>query len=143
MSRPAGRTAPCSRADAGTRFRRAEAFLFIADLLLGEQTSETDDAINLSGVAAALAVLAGIAASDAACCHRLGRRPRGQDHRQALALVRTIAPGGPAMESDLERLLNLKDNARYGVLGVSNKDARSAVEQATRLVEAARVILVG
>jgi hypothetical protein len=31
-------------------------------------------------VAASLAVLAGIAASDASCCAALGRRPREQDH---------------------------------------------------------------
>ena len=59
MSRPRGRAAGCSRADASRRLRRAEEFLYVADLVLGEEVAanEVDDAINLSGVAAALAVL--------------------------------------------------------------------------------------
>jgi hypothetical protein len=143
VSRPGGRTAPCSRADAQSRFRRAEAFLYVADLVLGEEVAAdgNEDAINLSGVAAALAVLAGIAAADAACCHSLGVRSRGQDHRQAVAHLETVVPDGPAMASDLDRLLDLKDNAHYGVLGVSQKEARSAVARAGRIVAAAKAIL--
>lgn len=143
MNRPGGRTAPCSRADAQNRLRRAEAFLYVADLVLGEEVApdENEDAINLSGVAAALAVLAGIAAGDAACCHNLGLRSRGQDHRQAVALLGTVVPAGPAMASDLDRLLDLKDNAHYGVLGVAQNEARSAVAQARRIVTAAKAIL--
>jgi hypothetical protein len=141
VSRSSGRTKPCARADAQGRFRRAEAFLYVADLVLGEEVGGDDDGINLSGVSAALAVLAGIAAADAACCHRLAAHSRGQDHKQAVALVRTVVPNGPAMANDLDRLLDLKDNAHYGVLGVSHKEARSAVEQARRIVEAARAIL--
>jgi len=136
---------PCSRADAQGRFRRAEAFLYVADLVLGEGVGgevDGDDGINLPGVSAALAVLAGIAAADAACCHRLATHSRGQDHKQAVALVRTVVPNGPAMANDLDRLLDLKDNAHYGVLGVSQKEARSAVEQARRIVEAAKAVLV-
>ena len=45
------------------------------------------------------------------------------------------------MASDLDRLLDLKDNAHYGVLGVSQKEARSAVAQAKRIVTAAKAIL--
>jgi hypothetical protein len=56
-----------------------------ADLVLGD-----DSDLATPSVAAALAVLAGIAASDAACCARLGRRPRGQDHATATTLLRTV-----------------------------------------------------
>lgn len=143
MSRSSGRTAPCSRTDAQNRFRRAEAFLYVAELVLGEEVvaDENEDAINLPGVAAALAVLAGIGAADGACCHSLGVRSRGQDHRQAVALLQTVVPNGSAMASDLDRLLDLKDNAHYGVLGVAQKEARSAVAQARRIVTAAKAIL--
>lgn len=105
MSRSSGRTKPCSRADAQGRFRRAEAFLYVADLVLGEEVgSDQDyDDINLSGVSAALAVLAGIAAADAVCCHRLAAHSRGRDHQRAVALVRTVIPNGPAMANDLDR----------------------------------------
>ena len=145
MSRAKGRTTPCSRDDAQQRLRRAESFLYVADLTLGErvETPEADDAINLSGVASALAVLAGIAAVDAACCHRIGVRSRGQDHREAVDLVRTVLPSGEDLARDLARLLDLKDNAHYGILGVSDAEARHAVEWARRAIERAREVLHG
>ena len=56
MSRPKGRTADCSSKDARNRLKRAEAFLTVAELVLGEriETDADHDEINLSGVAAAL-----------------------------------------------------------------------------------------
>jgi hypothetical protein len=42
-------------------------------------------------------VLAGIAASDAACCARLGVRARGQAHAEAVELLGTVEPGGTDM----------------------------------------------
>ncbi len=112
----------------------------MADMVLGErvETAEGDDAINLSGVSAALSVLAGIAASDAATCLRLGQRSRGQDHREALTLLRRIEPDGDGLAKDLDRLLGLKDNAHYGVLGVADSEARKALEWAGRLTETVR-----
>jgi len=69
-----------------------------------------DPLLDLPGVAAALAVLAGIAAADAACCAALGERSRGQAHQEAIALVRTVRPHGVQMGRDLERLIQKKDN---------------------------------
>ena len=143
MTRPKGRTVGCSRDDARNRLKRAESFLVVADLVLGERIEmpDQDDAINLSGVAAALAVLAGIAAADAACCHRLGVRSRGQDHIQAVKLVRQVNPNGDDLAQDLDRLLDLKDNAHYGILGVSDSDARKATEWARRMTDNAHAVL--
>jgi len=45
-------------------------------------------------VAAGNAVLAGIAASDAICCVRLGCRHRGEDHRGATELLKTATVDG-------------------------------------------------
>ncbi len=117
--------------------------MVVADLALGErmETLEDEDNINLSGVAAALAVLAGIAAADAACCRRFGVRSRGQDHAQAVELVKQVLPHGAELARDLDRLLDLKDNAHYGILGVSDSDARKAVEWAHRAVEHTRAVL--
>jgi hypothetical protein len=144
MTRATGRTAPCDRADARTRLRRAQEFLAAAELVLGErgETRDEEDAINLSGVSAALAVLAGIAASDAATCFRLGKRSRSQDHREAVDLLRSVAPGGELLAKDLARLLDLKDTAHYGVLGVSGGEAAKAVEWARRMVTGVRDIAV-
>jgi hypothetical protein len=121
---------------------QGEAFLYAATLMLGEHIGEDDDAINLSGVAAATAVLAGIAAADAATCHRLGIRSRGQDHRQAVDLVKSVVPHGDLLAKDLDRLLDVKDSAQYGVIGVSEADARRTVEWARRMVANAKAVLV-
>lgn len=143
MSRRKGRTADCSSEDARNRLKRAEAFLTVAELVLGEriETDADHDEINLSGVAAALAVLAGIAAADAACCHRLGTRSRGQDHAQAVALVKQVIPHGDELANDLDRLLDLKDNSHYGVLGVADAEARRAVEWARRMLKNTGMVL--
>jgi len=103
------RTSTCTPQDARSRLRQAEAFVMAADLVLSD---DTDTATP--GVAAALAVLAGIAASDAACCVKLGRRPRGQHHRDAVDLVATVVPHGDAMGKDLARLLVAKDESHHG-----------------------------
>ncbi|MGF1664134.1 MAG: hypothetical protein ACFCVG_17000 [Kineosporiaceae bacterium] len=102
---------------------------------------ETDTATP--GVAAALAVLAGIAASDAACCHALRRRPRGQDHGQAPALLATVQPHGLAMAKDLAALLAAKDESHYGLNLVSAAKARALLKRAHRMVALARDVLSG
>lgn len=97
--------------------------------------------LALTSVAGSLAVLAGIAAADAACCAALGRRARGQGHDEAIPLARTIQPDGEAMARDLARLLALKDDAQYGVLVLSPARARSAVGWARRIVVTARLVV--
>jgi len=131
MAKATGRTAVCGRAEALTRLRQAEAFVLTAELCL----SEADDPnLPLAGTAAALAVLGGIAAADAVCCAKLGRRSRGQDHRQAVDLVATAQPGGAALAKDLERLLEIKDKVHYGAVVVGHAEATAAVAQARRMV---------
>ena len=137
--RPRGRAAPCSRDDARIRLRHAESFLLVADLVLAQAD---DPLLALTSVASSLAVLAGIAASDAACCASLKVRARGQDHEEAIRLVQSVSPGGEQMARDLGRLLSLKDDAQYGVLVVPADRAESAVAWARRLVEAAHHLVV-
>ncbi|MGP8242061.1 MAG: hypothetical protein ACLQQB_09910 [Solirubrobacteraceae bacterium] len=137
MSRgSAGRTQKCSQEDARTRLRNARKFLEVAALVAGE-----GDDIEYSSQAAALAVLAGIAASDAACCKALGRRSRVQDHREAATLVEQITPGGKTAANSLRRLLNLKDEAHYGLFDVSGQDLKTALRQAENMVKFADKIL--
>jgi hypothetical protein len=80
-------------------------------------------------------VLAGIAASDAACCAALGRRSRSSNHHDAERLLREIAPGGPDAANRLRRLLDLKDNAQYGFLHVAGQDLQSVLRQGRVLTE--------
>jgi hypothetical protein len=82
-----------------------------------------------------LAVLAGIAASDAACCAALGRRARGQDHHEAEGLLAQVLAGGAEAASTLRRLLDLKDTAQYGLIHVSRQRLTSALRQASKLVQ--------
>jgi hypothetical protein len=127
------RTQRCGRPEARTRLEQAEAFVLAAELVLDDTT-----ALANPGVAAALAILAGIAASDAACCARLRRRPRGQAHEEAVALLETVEPGGTEMAKDLKRLLQKKDTASYGVSFFSLREARDLVGWAKRLIGRAR-----
>lgn len=129
---PAGsaRTQPCSDADAAHRLRHARKFLEVAELLV-----EEGDDVEYASPAAALAVLAGIAASDAACCRALGMRSRAQDHRQAAALLERVAPGGKTAVKSLERLLNLKDEAHYGLFDIGGNDLKIALRHAGRMVD--------
>ncbi|MGN6258817.1 MAG: hypothetical protein ACTHN3_13905 [Solirubrobacterales bacterium] len=129
-SRGATRTQPCSTAQARTRLEHARKFLEVAELVAGQ----TGD-LEYASAAAALAVLAGIAASDAACCTALGRRSRGQDHLQAVDLVEQIAPGGAQAAKALRRLLSLKDEAHYGLFDVSGQDLQAALRQTKALLE--------
>ena len=126
---PAGRTSSCSPSEARVRVEQARAFLEVAELVL----DEADDGLATPQVAASLAVLCGIAASDAVCCSRLGRRSRGQDHHQAVDLLATVRPDGPAMAKDLRRLLEIKDQAHYAATMISAARAEQAVQWARRL----------
>jgi len=128
-----GRTSDCTAAQAPSRLQQAEAFVMTADLVLGD-----DSDMATPGVAAAIAVLAGIAASDAACCARLGRLSRGQDHATATTLWRTVVPHGEAMAKDLTRLLASKDESHYGLTLVDRAKARRLVGCARRLIDLAR-----
>ena len=58
--RTSTRTAPCTPADGRARLRKAQSFVTGAELALGVGD---DPVLDLPGVAAALAVLAGIAAA--------------------------------------------------------------------------------
>ncbi len=95
----------------------------------------------LPGVAAALAVLAGTAASDAACCAALGERARGQDHKQALNVLSGVHPGGKSMATDLNRLLTAKDTVHYGMKLTTRKTAERLIRAARRLCELAEKVV--
>jgi hypothetical protein len=91
--------------------------------------------------ATSCAVLAGIAAADAACCAALGERSRSQDHRDASKLLRSIEPGGPDAARHFERLIGLKDQSQYGFEDLSGEKLTSAVRYATALVAFAEQVL--
>jgi hypothetical protein len=78
------RTAACTKADARARFAMAAGYIEAAERTLQEENSR-----EFLNVAAGNDVLAGIAASDAICCVRLGLRHRGDNHRDATDLLKS------------------------------------------------------
>jgi hypothetical protein len=82
------RVQPCGVREAQAKLRRAEQFVEVANLIRDEPDPDWASA------AAALLVLAGISASDSACCKALGRRSRGEDHHDAEELLELIEQAG-------------------------------------------------
>lgn len=130
MARP--RTARAGLPESRLRLKAAQAYLQVAELVLEEQ--DQDELLN---VTAGLAVLAGIAASDAICARHLGCIHRGDDHRAAAALLEQAVPDGAKLGATFRRLIDLKDEAHYGVLVVAARKARDAVRWARQLVNRA------
>lgn len=125
------RTSRCDQRDARKRLAHAKQFIQVAGLVVDESGVDAEYA----QAAAALAVLAGIAASDAACCAALGERSRSQKHADAAELLVKIEPGGPDVSRDFKRLIALKDQAHYGMWDVGGVHLRNCIRWAGNLVE--------
>ena len=136
MTKRSGRTQTCNRAQARTRFDNAEKSLEVAELAAAEQEITAS-----RSVVAALAVLSGIASADAACCAALGRRSRGEDHREAAVLLRQIVPSGDRAAKVLVDLLNLKDAAQYGLIPITRRELTTTMRRARTLLDFARDVL--
>lgn len=136
MTNRSGRSQPCDRTQARTRLDNAQKSLEVAELAAGEREIPAS-----RSVAGALAVLSGIASADAACCAALGRRSRGEDHRDAAALLRQIVPAGDRAARELVELLNLKDTAQYGLIPITPRELTKALHRATRLLDFAGEVL--
>ncbi len=135
MTSRSGRTQPCDRTHARTRLDNAEKSLEVAELASAEEEIPAS-----RSVAAALAVLSGIASADAACCAALGRRSRGDDHHEAAALLRQIVEGERAAKALLE-LINLKDTAQYGLIPITKRELTTTLRRARTLLDFAREVL--
>lgn len=95
---------------------------------------ESDPDLEYGAVAASIAVLAGIAAADAACCHALGQRSRSDSHHDAEQLLIQISPGGKSAATHLRKLISLKDAAHYGFITLSRAELKRCLRQADRLI---------
>lgn len=124
-----GRIAKCGPAESKKRLNDAYAHLELAETAAGDKRSATRNA------SVSAAVLAGIAASDAACCAVLGEVSRGENHRDAAELLGRIADGGRKAAKDLERLIAMKTKSQYGFDDVAPSDPVAAIRRAKSLVE--------
>ena len=125
--RRSGRVVACTPAECRARRDQARAFLEVAELVLTEDRREAH-------VAAALAVLAGIAAADAICGLSLGKWSRGQDHHQAVELLGDVALRDPTLPGKLRRLLADKDAAHYSSALITVEKGKTMVRQAAALL---------
>lgn len=130
MARATSRTEECSPGDARTRLGHARLYLEVAETVLSEEPGDE------ATVATGNAVLAAIAAADAICCVTSGRRSRGQDHREAAALLEKVT-GDSGLGSLLREVIALKDAGHYGLGNVVVSRAKSAVRKASQLVSEA------
>jgi hypothetical protein len=137
MARQRNRAQACSSREARSRRSHARKFLEVAEIA----SSEHDQDPEYASAAASLAVLAGIAASDAACCKALGERSRAAEHHAAESLLRQITPGGATAAKNLQKLIDLKDAAHYGFLDITRPELRKALRQARSLLDFADDVL--
>lgn len=125
--RRSGRVVTCTPAECRTRRDQARRFLEVAELVLTEDRREAH-------VAAALAVLAGIAAADAICGLSLGKWSRGPDHRQAAELLDEVAVRDSSLPTKFRRLLADKDAAHYSPSLITIDKATTMVRRAAALL---------
>jgi len=137
MARGRKRTQPCGEVQARQRLAHARSFLEVAELT----ADVSDPNLEYGSVAASVAILAGIAAADAACCQMLGRRSRSDDHHDAEGLLLEIVPGGKLAGGQLRKLITLKDAAHYGFISVTTPQLKQSIRQARQMVEFAENLL--
>jgi hypothetical protein len=137
MARGSARTQVCGSTEARRRLDHARSFLEVAEL-----TADVNDlSLEYASVAASVAILAGIAAADAACCQELGRRSRSENHHDAETLLVSITPGGKRAASQLRQLIETKDTAHYGFITVTAPALKRSLRQARHLLEFAEEVL--
>ena len=95
------KTRKCDQAEARGRLLKAEQFLESAETVreLADDESDVGDAV------VTMCVHAGIAAADVLCCIALGVHAQGEDHAEAVGLVRRVHPDGDEMSTALRMLL--------------------------------------
>lgn len=112
------------------RLVKAEGFVQAAD-----DIELLDDNGQLRDAVVTLYVHAGIAASDVICCARLGEHSTGDNHAEAIGLLKAA---DSVSSRHLAVLLSMKTKAGYSHLGASAADVKKAARAATQLLETAR-----
>jgi hypothetical protein len=125
-------TRPCPTEVRRGRLHKAEGFLQAAD-----DVSLLDDIGQLHDAVVTLYVHAGIAAADVICCARLGKHSSGENHAEAVNLLKSVN-ANPTRH--LSTLLSVKTKAGYSHTPASAAEVKKAARAATKLVEEARAV---
>jgi hypothetical protein len=129
-----GRTRPCDDKIRRGRLRKAEQFWAAAEAV----RELADDEAEFGDVYVTLCVHAGVAAADVVCCSALGEHCVGEDHAEAVALLRRTRPNGEDLARALSVLLGMKTRAGYGASPVNATDRKRAQRQVERILRAAQ-----
>lgn len=117
---------------AGARARLKEAHLYLSAAELFDSGSAAENK-----VAGSNAILAGIAAADAICGLVLGERSSGDDHAQAISLLKRATRPSTKAANSLTRLLTQKAPVQYGADAMSANDAVNLIKWARDVVHEA------
>lgn len=120
----------CNERVRSGRLEKAKQFLLAAQLI-----KDFADEGEVADAYVTLCVHAGIAAADVICCARVGRYARGDDHSEAVALLRKAGASDAAKR--LGVLLSLKTKAGYTYIPSTKADVTKAARAAAELVAAA------
>jgi hypothetical protein len=124
------RTRDCTPATIAGRLDAARQFRLTAESLDGDE--------ELGNAYVTNCVHAGIAAADVICCSALGHHAQGDNHSDAIALLKTVRPDGDELSKHLATLLALKSKAGYGFIQPSREDRKRAGRAMDALVERAQ-----
>jgi hypothetical protein len=127
------RTSPCTPEVRAGRLRKAGQFAEAADDV-AELADEVDDVADAYVM---LLVHAGIAAADVICCARLGEHAQGENHHDAVALLK-VADDSSARH--LDSLLRMKTRTSYGHTSPSRDDQEKAQRAVDALLKTARAV---
>jgi len=125
---PEDKTRSVDPAHAETRLSDAQAYLQQAEI-----SFELVEGPRRHATVVSSAVLAGIAASDAACALALGMVATGA-HDQAVRMLGQVS-GSTKAVGNLSKLLALKTAAQYAGKAIAERQAAEAIERARRLIE--------
>ena len=128
MAPKRGNVSTCGRAQAKNRLDVAKQYQELAHLKSDEDTGAARNA------AAGNVVLAGIAASDAICCLRLGERSSSSDHTDAIALLTKV---DKKLAQHLATLIGDKSTSHYGDTFVGIQSLKGCLRAMDHLVQAA------
>lgn len=132
------RTRTMTATDVKARAEHARAFLNAAELV--DQLG-TDAGVNaLGNTIGSLAVLSGIAPADAVCGAVLGARAAGQDHGEAVELLRSTRTG-QKLAPHLRRLVDGKTETQYSAAMITEARAADLMKAARRLLDGMEELL--
>jgi hypothetical protein len=110
--------------------KEARVYLAMAELAGSGSSAENK-------VAGSNAILAGIAAADAICGLVLGERSAGDDHTQAINLLKKAIHPSTKAATSLKRLLTQKTPVQYGADAISASDAADLIRWARDILHEA------